>query len=197
MLSYFGDLTTFLLLIVGLALSISTAYAAYQYRRDRRDARALAKFKERMIAAFKSPRLFGYDEGECLVCRGRVDRNQSQAQVRLVGNTLRIVSASNLYAAEIYFPPHSETKIAHLRCVSWIIARRIEGISEMKRFSSSINEDGPSRYVVFYDFETEKYYWGFFPLGWRPGDKHHTAPFSITQPEILVEYLLAMARRRL
>jgi hypothetical protein len=129
--------------------------------------------------------------------RGRVDRDQSQAQVRREGSNLRILSASNTFAAEIYFPRHGETKIAHLRCVSGNIARRIEGMSEVKRFSSNMNKDDPSRYVVFHDFETEKYYWGFFPLGWRPGDKHPTVPFSITQPEILVECLLAMARRRL
>jgi hypothetical protein len=196
LLGYFEDPTTLLVLILGVALTILSVYAVGQYRRDRRNAKRLAKFREGMIAAFRIPRLFGYDEGQCLLCRQRVDRNQSQAQVRLEGKRLRILSASNTYAAEIYFPPHGETQIAHLRCLPGITERRIEGMSEIRRFSSDMDKDDPSRYVVFHDFETEHYYQGFFPLGWRPGDKYPTVPFSITQPEILVEYLLAMATRR-
>jgi hypothetical protein len=192
-----SDPTTYLVLILVVALAILSVYSVGQYMRDRKNARRLAKFKEGMIAAFKIPRLFGYDEGECVLCHGRVDRNQGQAQVRFEGKKLRILSASNTSTAEIYFPPHSETQIAHLRCVSGITARRIEGMSEVRHFLRDVNRGDPSRYVLFQDFETEQYYWGFFPLGWRPGDGYPTLPFSITQPEILAEYLLATARRRL
>jgi hypothetical protein len=178
-----------LVIAIVVALTIWAAHAVFQNWRERK---RFARFKGEMIAAFRIPRLFGYDEGQCLVCRGRVDRDQSQAQLVWTGrNKLRILSASDSSEAEIFLPPQNETQIAHLSCVSGKIARQFDGGKRL----FSMMDAGSSRYVALHDDETEKYFCGFFPKGWRPGDNYTALPFSITQPEILVEYLLARARK--
>jgi hypothetical protein len=187
LLSFPLTILSILVIIIAIAVII---WAAHSWQ----DRQRFTKFKEAMTAAFRIPQLFGYEEGQCFVCRANVNRDQSQAQVVWVSaNKLRILSASDPSNAEIYLPAREGSEIAHLSCVSGHLARRIEGGGHL---FSNMNQTGSTRYVAFHDFNTEKYYWGFFPQGWRPGDNYPSLPFSITQPEILVEYLLAKARVR-
>ena len=199
--SLLGDPSALFLLAASVALAISVSVLAASvvahYREEQRNSRRLALFKQRMIAAFRSPGLFGYEDGICLLCGVRVERDQDQAQVRVEGSTLRILSASNPSVAEIFLPPSEDTRIAHLGCVSYNMTTRIEGMSQMERLFTKMTKDGPSRYIVFHDFDTEKYYWGYFPLNWRPCDQDSIVPFNMVQPEILVEFLLATARQNI
>jgi hypothetical protein len=185
--------TSLLLIALGILVVLIAwvVYVVYQYWSEKM---RFALFKEAMIAAFRIPRLFGYEQGQCFVCQGMVSRDQKQAQVvRINAGKLTILSASDVSIAEIYLPipPHDKIRLAHLGCVSGTLTRRMEG---GKQLFTDIKDD--LRYVAFHDFETEQYYWGFFPLDWRPGDGCSTLPFNITQPEVLVGYLLSKARRR-
>ena len=148
-MSLLDDPQTLLPLVAGVALAISVAILAASFvahhREEQRNARRLALFKQRMIGAFKNPRLFGYEDGTCLICGTGVERDQDQAQVRVEGSSLRILSASNPSVAEIFLAPSESSRIAHLRCVSYSMATRIEGISEMERLFKKMTKDGPSR----------------------------------------------------
>jgi len=118
----------------------------------------------------------------------------AESQVaRIAHDKLIILSASDPSTAEIFLPPRSDTKIAHLSCVSGHLARRID---DGGRLFSNLKNDKSTRYVAFHVFDTEQCYWGFFPRSWRPGDSYSNPPFSIKQPEILGEYLLTVARGR-